>query len=291
LGAAPSLGIYVIGARRQITAVPDGKLARSALDITNASNKYRHAKQYDAFSAAPCGAVGGCIRPEATMASARTRFYAKKLFELTGFLPIGGFLVEHLYSNFQAVGPGGAERFDTVVKDLQTNPIIIFAEIGMIGLPLLYHALYGIFVASMARPNNGGYGYLRNWTYLLQRITGVILLFYIGYHVWNTRMVPVVHPDAEFLQHVDGQPLVSSAYMHHYFTETHFGIQVLWFYVLGIACAVYHFANGLWNAAIHWGLTISPRSQRISGVVCGLVGVTLLAVGLASLLAFYQMQV
>ena len=77
----------------------------------------------------------------------------------------------------------------------------------------------------------------------------------------------------------------------HHFREAHFGIQVLWIYVVGIACAVFHFANGLWNAAIHWGLTISPRSQRISGLVCGLVGVTLLAVGLATLLAFTNMQV
>src|SRR5688572_5042934 len=108
------------------------------------------------------------------MASARTQFYARKLFELTGFLPIGAFLIEHFYSNFQAVGPGGAERFDHVVRDLQTNPIIIFLEIGVIALPILYHAGYGLFVAMQARPNTGGYGYLRNWFYVLQRITGVI---------------------------------------------------------------------------------------------------------------------
>ncbi|HZS36194.1 MAG TPA: hypothetical protein VFF06_05180 [Polyangia bacterium] len=230
------------------------------------------------------------------MASARTKYFAKKLFELTGFLPIGAFLIEHFYSNFQAVGPGGAERFDKVVVDLQTNPIIIFLEIGAIGLPLLYHAAYGIFVAKQARPNVGGYGYLRNWTYLFQRVTGVILLFYIGYHVWNTRLFPLLHEAggpglARDLQVVNGQGLVSARYMHDYFREAHFGIQVLWIYVIGIACAVFHFANGLWNAAIHWGLTISPRSQRISGFVCGLVGVTLLAVGLATLLAFTNMQV
>jgi succinate dehydrogenase / fumarate reductase cytochrome b subunit len=224
------------------------------------------------------------------MASAQTKFYAKKLFELTGFLPVGAFLVEHLYSNFQAVGPGGEARFNEVVKDLQTNPIIIFAEIGLIGLPLLYHAFYGLFVATMAaRPNVGEYGYLRNWTYVLQRITGIVLFVYIGYHVWNTRLVPLVHPDLANLQTIDGQPLVSSRYMHDYFHETHLGIEVLWIYVIGVACAVYHFANGLWNAGIHWGLTISPRSQRVSGMVCGLVGVTLLAVAYASLLAFYRM--
>ena len=231
------------------------------------------------------------------MASARTRYFAKKLFELTGFLPIGAFLIEHFYSNFQAVGPGGRERFDRVVVDLQTNPIIIFLEIGVIALPLLYHAFYGIFVAKQARPNVGSYGYLRNWTYLFQRVTGVLLLFYIGYHVWNTRLFPLIHHDTvagactsenlrACLQTANGQGLVSSDYMHYYLTGSHFGIQVLWIYVIGIACAVYHFANGLWNAAIHWGLTISPRSQRISGFVCGLVGVTLLAVGLATLIAF-----
>jgi succinate dehydrogenase / fumarate reductase cytochrome b subunit len=224
------------------------------------------------------------------MASARTRYFAKKLFELTGFLPIGAFLIEHFYSNFQAVGEGGAERFNTVVKDLQTNPIVIFVEIGAIGLPLLYHAAYGIFVAKQARFNNGSYGYLRNWTYFLQRISGVILLFYIGYHVWNTRLLPLVHPDNPLLQHVDGQALLSSRYMHDYFNEQLFGfLPVVWIYVVGIACAVYHFANGLWNVGVHWGLTVSPRAQRLSGFVCGLVGATLLAVGLASLLAFTKM--
>jgi succinate dehydrogenase / fumarate reductase cytochrome b subunit len=51
---------------------------------------------------------------------------------------------------------------------------------------------------------------------------------------------------------------------------------------------VYHFANGIWNIGIHWGITITPRAQRTSGFVCGLIGVTLLAVGLTSLLAFIK---
>jgi succinate dehydrogenase / fumarate reductase cytochrome b subunit len=228
------------------------------------------------------------------MASARTRYFAKKLFELSGFLPIGGFLVEHLYSNFQVVGPGGSERFNGIVKDLQTNPFIIFLEIGAIGLPLLYHAAYGMFVVRQARPNVGNYGFLHNWLYLFQRVTGVLLLFYIGYHVWNTRLVPVLHADNPYLQTVHLKSadvnLVSADYMHHYLLESHFGIQVFWIYVIGISCAVYHFANGLWNVGYHWGLTVSPRAQRWWGFACGLVGVTLLAVALATLNAFLTLQ-
>jgi succinate dehydrogenase / fumarate reductase cytochrome b subunit len=224
------------------------------------------------------------------MAAAHTRYFAKKLFELSGFVPIGAFLLEHFYSNFQAVGPGGEQRFNTIVKDLQTNPAVIFAEIGIIGLPLLYHAFYGMFVARQARPNVGGYGWLRNWLYLFQRVTGLLLFFYIAYHVWNTRLVPLLHPDNPYLQNVDGQPLVSASYMHNYFLESHFGIQVFWIYVIGIGCAVFHFCNGLWNLGYHWGLTVSPRSQRIWGLACGVIGVTLLAVGLATLQAFIKIQ-
>lgn len=223
------------------------------------------------------------------MANARTQYLAKKLFELTGFLPIGAFLIEHMYSNFQAWGPGGADRFDNIVKDLQTNPAILFAEIFMIGLPLLYHAGYGLLIATMARPNNGGYGYLRNWTYLLQRVSGVILIFYIGYHVWNTRMVPVVHPETDLLRNVDGHALVSSAYMHAYLNEAHLGIPVYVFYLIGLFCAVYHFANGLWNVGIHWGLTLTPRAQRISGFLCSGVGLALFSLGAVSLYAFVRM--
>ncbi len=224
------------------------------------------------------------------MSSAHTRYFAKKLFELSGLVPIGAFLIEHLYSNFQAVGPGGDARFNGVVKELQTNPIIVFLEIGAIGLPLLYHAFYGLFVASQARPNVGSYGWARNWMYLLQRVTGALLLFYIAYHVWNTRFAPMVHPDNPDLQIVDGKPLVSSLYMHNYFLETHFGIPVFWIYLVGIGCAIFHFCNGLWNLAYHWGLTVSPQAQKRWGVACGLIGVTLLGLALASLRAFMIMD-
>ena len=47
-----------------------------------------------------------------------------------------------------------------------------------LGLRLLYRRLRSA--------NLGRYGYGRNWMYFLQRATGVIAFFYIGYHIWNT---------------------------------------------------------------------------------------------------------
>ena len=97
---------------------------------------------------------------------------------------------------------------------------------------------------------------------------------------------PTKRPIASYLQSVDGQKLVTTEFMHHYLNSTHFGVQVFWIYLVGVLCAVFHFANGLWNLAYHWGLTVSPRSQRLWGLACGVIGVTLLAVALASLRAF-----
>ena len=36
---------------------------------------------------------------------------------------------------------------------------------------------------------------------------------------------------------------------------------VIPFYGLGVACAAYHLANGLWSFAIVWGITIRKASQ------------------------------
>ena len=216
-------------------------------------------------------------------------FYARKLFELSGVVPIGAFLVEHLYSNFQAVGPGGAARFDKVVVDLQTNPAIIYAEIFAIVLPLLYHAGYGLLVVGAARPNAGAYGYLRNWTYVLQRLTGVLLLGYIGYHVYNTRLYPLLHADDPLLQHAGDAALVSSRYMHAYLSRAHGGVPIAWVYGVGLGCAAFHFGNGLWNLGVHWGILVSPAAQRRAGWAVLAIGAGLFFLGMKSILAFLGM--
>jgi succinate dehydrogenase / fumarate reductase cytochrome b subunit len=209
-------------------------------------------------------------------------FLARRLHSLSGVLPLGVFLVNHLYENYQAVGPGGAARFDGIVEDLQRNPVIIWVEIFGIGLPLLYHAFYGLFIAGEARYNTTRYRYRANWRFLFQRVTGVILVAYLAYHVWMTRLQPVVDPQS-FAQ---SQGLITFDYMNGYLTETHLGVPVWVFYVLGILSACFHFANGLWGFLIHWGVTTGPRAQKVSAFVCAGIGVLVAALGLNSLYAF-----
>src|SRR5207247_6349207 len=81
----------------------------------------------------------------------------------------------------------GPAYLNNAVKDLQSIPYILFVEIGGIFIPLIYHAVYGLVITIEARPNNLAYPYPRNWFYLIQRLTGMILFFFITFHVLNFR--------------------------------------------------------------------------------------------------------
>jgi len=50
-----------------------------------------------------------------------------------------------------------------------------------------------------------------------------------------------------------------------------------------VSLLVFHFANGLWTAAITWGLTISIPAQRRWGAVCAALGVGLMVMAWASI--------
>src|SRR5204863_2894930 len=112
-------------------------------------------------------------------------FVLRKLHQLSGIMPLGFFLLEHFYTNSKALT--GAADFNSAVKDLQSIPYILFVEIGGIFIPLIYHAVYGLVITVEARPNNLYYPYARNWFYTIQRVTGIILFFFITFHVLNFR--------------------------------------------------------------------------------------------------------
>lgn len=206
-------------------------------------------------------------------------FVLRKLHQLTGIVPLGVFLLEHFYTNSKALT--GAGDFNDAVKDLQSIPYILLIEIFGIFIPLIYHAVYGLVITVEARPNNLNYPYPRNWFYTIQRVTGIILFFFITFHVLNFRfgMVPGLntvsvahHPDQSF-------DIVAR--------EFHL-IPIFIIYVIGIFSTVWHFANGIWLFMVDWGITIGERAQRLTGYACIAVGLLLLVVGINAAVAFIR---
>ena len=206
-------------------------------------------------------------------------FVLRKLHQLSGIVPLGLFLLEHFYTNSKALA--GAAAFNEAVKDLQSIPYILLVEIGGIFIPLIYHAVYGLVITWEARPNNLAYPYPRNWFYLIQRITGIILFFFITFHVLNFRfgMIPGLNSIS-----VAHKPELAFDIVAGEFRM----VPIFLIYMVGIVSTVWHFANGIWLFLVDWGITIGERAQRLTGYACIAFGVVLLLVGVNAAVAFVR---
>ncbi|MDG4656584.1 succinate dehydrogenase cytochrome b558 subunit [Ectobacillus antri] len=199
-------------------------------------------------------------------------FAFRKWHSLLGVIPVGIFLMQHLVVNHFATN--GAASFNKAAHFMESLPFRIVLETFVIFLPLLYHAVYGLYIAFTAKNNVSSYGYFRNWMFMLQRFTGVFTLVFVSWHVWETRVQAALGQKVNFdmMQNILDNPFMFA------------------FYVVGVVSAIFHFANGLWSFFISWGITVSPRSQRISTYVTMILFLALSFVGIRSLLAFVDPQ-
>ena len=196
-------------------------------------------------------------------------FWLRRLHSLTGVVPVGGFIAFHLFENYTSTR--GAHAYNESAEHLQQLPLSMLMEVFVIGLPVFFHGIYGLFITSESKP--AALPYYRNWMYTVQRITGIILFFFIVFHLWTTRFVEIWDKEA----HENLFELVASAVSSPV---------VYWFYVLGILSATWHLANGIWSFCIRWGITVGPRSQKAVVGVSVAVFFALSWLGLKSIAAF-----
>ncbi|MVO98021.1 succinate dehydrogenase cytochrome b558 subunit [Paenibacillus lutrae] len=205
----------------------------------------------------------------------KNSYFNRKLHSLLGVIPVGFFLIEHLLTNFEATK--GPAAFVDQINWLNSLPLVLLLEIFGIWIPLLYHAIYGLYVAFTARNNVSQYGYFRNQMFLWQRITGVLTFLFVAWHFFETRFqVAIGNVEHERL----GQT------MHDIVTDP----VLLTVYVIGVLAASFHFTNGMWSFLVSWGITVGPRAQRISSIVWMVLFVAMAAMFIASLVAFMDPQ-
>jgi succinate dehydrogenase / fumarate reductase cytochrome b subunit len=164
----------------------------------------------------------------------------------------------------------GEETFNGAVHLIEYTPVKILVEWVVIYLPLIFHAVYGIYIAFTAKNNLGRFSFFRNWMFMLQRLTGIITLIFLVWHIWATRIQAAMGAEVNFDMMAE---IFSSPFM-------------LVFYIVGVTSAIFHFANGLWSFAVSWGLTVSPRSQRIMTYFTLIVFVLLTYIGISAIFAF-----
>ena len=201
----------------------------------------------------------------------KRHFLLRKLHSLTGIVPVGLFLMEHLWTNAKAVQ--GRVCFGNAVDEIIHLPFLPAIEIFGIFLPLAFHALYGVKLAFESKQNVGHYGYGRNWMFFLQRITGLITLVFIVFHLKDFRIAKLLNQ----MSHEQFFPELSAQLANRW--------KAL-FYVLGVTASVFHFSNGVRTFVFGWGLTISKKSQRYAAIATAGLGVALWFIGINTVLFF-----
>ncbi len=197
-------------------------------------------------------------------------FLWRRLHSLSGIVPIGAFLVEHIVSNYETMN--GPLAYAQQVKFLNALPLVRVLEWGLIFIPLAFHALYGVWIAFRGRVNVNVYPWAGNWAYIMQRVTGLIALAYIIQHVWRQRFSGVSLPE-------------NPAYAFHKVQVELSNPWMLAIYVIAMVATCWHFAYGIWLFAAKWGITPGDRARKRSGYVCTAIGGALCLMGLLSIYA------
>lgn len=208
-------------------------------------------------------------KPNLNLHSGRSRFVLSRLHSLAGLLPLGIFLVEHMMSNALAIF--GSEKYNEHIHLLQSIPFLPLLEIFLIALPLFFHAAYGIYLSFISKPNAHIYKYKRNVSFVLQRVTGIITLIFVCYHVWSFRL----------------GPMITGTEVNHSLVSEHLANPAIFvFYLAGVLSTAYHFTNGISTGLITWGITVGPRSQKISEKICFSLFILFGVMGVVTLFAF-----
>src|SRR5262249_43856989 len=118
---------------------------------------------------------------------ARSRL--RRLHSITGIVPIGAFLVFHLWTNTTAAR--GADAYDEAARGLQQLPLSLAAEILLIALPLAFHGVYGLYLAAVRDPGAPAPTPARRALSRVQRATGIVVFAFLFFHLWTARLVQI----------------------------------------------------------------------------------------------------
>ena len=178
-----------------------------------------------------------------------SHFLLRRIHSLTGVVPVGLFLVYHLY--LQLYLHYGADIYNNKVNSFYDSPLATWALVIVVYIPLLFHSLLGVLLVfeNKIQPS---YTYFSHLLYWLQRISGIGILLFIIAHVWNAKLGPwIAGTWGTHFEHLSSG-----------FADPETGMLTKTVYLLGVLGAVFHFANGLNTFCMTWGIALTPTSQK-----------------------------
>ncbi len=184
-------------------------------------------------------------KPEAAHPG-RSAFLRARAASALAVAPLGVWTVVHLWNNLSAFQ--GPDAWQTAVT-AYPHPLAQAVTAVLVLLPLALHVAWGLGRLATSRPNNRGYGFYANLKYILQRLSAVGVLFFLGAHLWLALLKPRLSEG-----HVESFADIAQ--------EMHFHTPTLVTYVLGTLGVSFHLANGAQTFCLGWGVVSSRAALR-----------------------------
>lgn len=199
-------------------------------------------------------------------------FILARLGSLFAFAPVGAWTIVHLWHQLAAYqSPQAWEQAVTGHVNGASTVLVFILVLG----PLLWHTVWGIIRMFRSRPKplQSGFSNLR---YVVQRLSAVGLLLFLGAHLYLAWFEPrVLHGRPEPFAEIS--------------REMRFHGPTLMVYILGVLGIAYHLANGLWSfMTMGWGITVSKSGIRWMERVSILFFLVLLVIGWAAIYGLYR---
>ena len=201
-----------------------------------------------------------------------TDFYIRRIHSILGIVPIGIFLCLHLTLNSSAIL--GVDAWSAVIDGMRNVPFIILGELFIIAIPILFHAIYGFYIVYLSDMPLLRYQYVKNWMFILQRVTAVITTIFVIDHVLFVRIL------------TDSTLDVMSAMANGLQTPVGFILELI-----GIWASIYHFTNGIFTFLVTWGVLQGDRIQKVVSLLTMLFCAALCLLALIILIRIAMMPI
>jgi succinate dehydrogenase/fumarate reductase cytochrome b subunit (b558 family) len=199
-----------------------------------------------------------------------------RLHAISGVVPLGAFLVLHLWVQSHAVR--GPREYERVLREAASLPGVSVLEVVGIYAPLLFHAAYGIFSWMRADTAPARAPRPTSWSRPLQRATGLVTATFVSYHLFEL-------PIARLAGRLARSDFFSTL-ADRLSSTTSLGVPIAaTFYLFGLGAASYHLANGFMGFLLDFELVRQP-SRRAASVACTILGTVVFLIGARTIVYF-----
>lgn len=203
------------------------------------------------------------------MPNALNKFWIRRLYSLSGIFFLAAYLISFLipYSSILA----SEDSFNKTVSFFAHIPFWNIFEFVFLFTPIVFCTVVFLTILSSSQFNVFYYPYYKNWMFSLERVCNLILIPFIGYHLYVSKFL--------FLftnQYAD----------YSYMKKIIDPIGIKSFYILGIICLSIYIGIALSRMLFIWGITATRKSRDWTSIVMWVVSIVIAAWGLTIIFAF-----